>query len=362
MQQYNVLTDFHHASLLQSFILLFEKRLGGQVYRPIGLDWATQGYWKVYDHPATQAQYLGIGSATPDGTPPLNEVPDGLSRDIFDMTGHYICQDIDSGRYNKAITLDAFFKAPFNIVIASMPVHIEPFKRLCALHPNKPKLIYQIGNAWTIEAGHAKNIMASAVINNVPPDVNFIQYHQEFDLEVFEYKGPSAIGRENQGIYSFVNVFNGEAHFKNDWVLFQEVERNMPGWTFKSYGGQCRDGAVGPSNVLANKMREARFIWHTKSGGDGYGHVIHNALAVGRPLIVRKSDYAGKLADALLVDGVTCIDVGNLSTSAIIDKIKYYNETEHYKLLCQNAYSKFKEVVDFDKEELQLRKFLESLQ
>jgi hypothetical protein len=27
-----VFTDFHHASLLQSFILLFERRFGGNVY------------------------------------------------------------------------------------------------------------------------------------------------------------------------------------------------------------------------------------------------------------------------------------------------------------------------------------------
>jgi hypothetical protein len=77
---YNVFTDFHHASLLQSFILLFEKRLGGNVFRPIGMEWAEKGFWKIYDHPATREQYLGLNGATPDGTPRLNEVIGGTER------------------------------------------------------------------------------------------------------------------------------------------------------------------------------------------------------------------------------------------------------------------------------------------
>lgn len=165
----NVFTDFHHASLLNSFILLFERRLGGMVYRPIGLEWAERGFWKVYDHPFTREQFLstklGIVEPPPqmypDGTRPLN---------IIDkiVDGVYYCQDIDSGYYNKAITIDKFLSLPFDIVIASIPQHIEPFKKLCEIHPNHPKLIYQVGNAWNIEVGLAPNIMASALISNVP--------------------------------------------------------------------------------------------------------------------------------------------------------------------------------------------------
>lgn len=351
MQQYNVFTDFHHGSLLKSFILLFEKRLGGKVYRPIGTDWATQGYWHIYDHPSTIEQFLGIGGATPDGTQPLNEVIENPTE------GLYHCRDIEGDQYNKAITLDLFYKLPIDIVIASIPAHIEPFKRLAQSHPNKPKFIYQIGNAWTIEAGLAPNIMASAIINSVPEDVHFISYHQEFDTDIFK---PGTI-LADQNIYSFVNVFNGQDHFASDWKLFTELERELPDWNFKSYGGQCRDGSCNGSRELASKMQEARFIWHTKAGGDGYGHVIHNAAAMGKPMIVKKNYYQGKLAEKLLIDDVTCINIDNLGHEEIINKIKYFNEEQRYSAMSEAVYENFKKVCNFDQEFIEMKQFLENL-
>ena len=348
---YNIFADFHHASLLKSFILLFEKRLGGNVYRPIGTEWATQGFWKVYDHPATVEQFLGIGGATPDGSPPLNEVT------ANPIEGLYHCRDIEGDEYNKAITLELFYKLPIDIVIASIPAHIEPFKKLAESHPNKPKVIFQIGNAWTIEAGLAPNIMASANINDVPASIHFIQYHQEFDTSIF---CPST-GIPDKKIYSFVNVFNGQEHFVADWDLFTHLEREMLDWKFKSYGGQCRDGSCNGSKALASKMQEARFIWHTKAGGDGYGHVIHNAAAVGRPMIVKKSYYEGKLAEALLIDGVTCINIDNLGYEEIISKINYFNEPDRYSQMCRAVYQNFVKVCNFDLEFEQLKQFLETL-
>lgn len=354
---YNVFTDFHHASLLQSFILLFEKRLGGSVYRPIGMEWAEKGFWKVYDHPATQAQYLSIGSTPIDGTEPLNEV---VGKDNLEppRRGKYLCQDIDSGTYNKAITFDRFLSIPIDIVIASLPQHVEPYMRLCELHPNKPKLIYQIGNAWELPAGvPVKNVMASAKVPNIPADINFIQYHQEFDTNIFQ-PYTTVYGKS---IYSFVNCFNVADHFKADWQLFEEVERLMPDWSLKSYGGQCRDGAAHGSKELADKMREARFIWHTKNGGDGYGHVIFNSAAVGRPLITKKSYYSGKLGEALMIDGETCINVDNLSPHHIVEKIVHYSEPDRYAQMCRNIVNNFEKNVDFAKEEIALREFLSKL-
>lgn len=364
----NVFVDFHHASLLNSFILLFEKRLGGNVYRPIGMDWATQGYWRVYDHPATQEQYLGIGGATPDGTPPLNDV------DAYDSLGQvtrgiFNCQDIDSGLTNKAITFNAFMSMPFDIVIDSLPQHLESFKKLCELHPSKPKLIYQIGNQWDVmDTTITKNVMCSALIQPgyVPQKVNFISYHQEFDTSLFhpdealtgiDLSGNNILVSPAKNIYSFVNVFYNFP----DWSLFEEVERLLSDFTFRSYGGQCRDGAAHGSKELADKMREARFIWHTKAGGDGYGHVLFNTAAVGRPLITKKSYYSGKLGEKLMIDGETCINIDNLTVNEIVDKIKYYSQPELYKKMSERVYQNFTEQVNFDKEEQEIRKFLDRL-
>lgn len=349
----NVFVDFHHASLLNSLILLFEKRLGGAVFRPIGLEWAEKGFWHIYDHPATREQYLGIGGNTPDGSAKLNEV-------IGKNNGIYACQDIDSGKQNKAITFDAFMQMDIDIVIASIPQHVGPFKKLCALHPNHPKLIYQIGNAWNIPPNSVQNVMASAIIPSVPSGVNFVSYHQEFDLDIFR---PTPFQwAPDKNIYSFVNCFDTQDHFKFDWAMFQEMETLMAGWYFKVYGGQCRDGVVAPASEVANRMREARFIWHTKAGGDGYGHVIHNAFAVGRPPIVKKSYYQGKLAEALMVHGETCIDIDGLSFAQIKELIHRFGDDEDiYNTMSQAAYNKFKEIVDFEKEALSISKFLEKI-
>lgn len=335
--------------------MLFEGRLGGKVYRPIGTEWANRGFWKVYDHPATIQQFLGIGAATPDGTPPLNEVTR-----ILQPHPIYHCKDIEGDKTNKAIEFATFMALPIDIVIASIPAHIEPFKRLCEMHPNNPKLIYQIGNAWTIEAGTAPNVMASAIINDVPKEVNFISYHQEFDLATFHLGFEGFSLEDNypaKNIYSFINVFQNFP----DWDLFKTIEKQLPEWNFKSFGGQCRDGSMDGTQALADKMREARFIWHTKAGGDGYGHVLHNSAAVGRPIITKKSYYEGKLGAKLMIDGETCIDIDNLSIAEIITKINFYNQPDRYYQMCERVAQNFAEKVDFDAEFINLKAFLASL-
>ena len=345
---YKVFADFHHSSLLNSLIMLFEGRLNGELYRPIGTDWHAKGYWKLFDHPATVEQFLGIGGATPDGTEPVNEVVGKTE------PGVYNCFDIDSHKTNKAITHEAFNLLPFDFVIASIPQHIEPFRRLCNEHPHKPKLLYQVGNAWNItddQLSLIDGILASAKLNRIP-NVPYVEYHQEFDLNVFlpyppnQYPGPL--------ITSFVNCFGVDGLFEFDWELFRRIENMMPEWSFKALGGQCRDGAAHGSKELAGKM-------HTKNGGDGYGHVIHNAAAVGRPMIVRKSYYSGKMGDSLMIDGVTCIAIDGLTDNQIVTKILEYSRPHVYAELCHNVIANFKRVVNFDDEALNIQNMLERL-
>lgn len=349
---YNVFTDFHHASLLQSLILLFEKRLGGMIYRPIGRRWYDEGFWNVYQHPATVTQFLDINGATPDGTRPLNQIVD------TGPPGVYQCHDIDSDMVNRAITLEYFEKMPFDFVLATIPSHIEPFKRLIAKYKPEAKLIFQIGNAWTTDAGTAPNVMASARIDNVPAEINFVEYHQEFDLDIFRPQ----TSKNERNILSFINVYDTQAHFQHDWRLFETLEKLLPEWQFASYGGQCRDGAMHGTKNLAKRMSEARFVWHVKAGGDGYGHVIHNAYAMGIPPIVKQSYYAGKLAGDLMEDGTTCINIDGLNPNQIITKIEHYNQNDRYETMRQNVYNVFKQKVDFDRDAENIKRFLANAQ
>lgn len=368
MKNLKVFTDFHHSGLLQSLILLFEDRLEGSVYRPIGRRWYVDGFWKVFDHPATVAQYLDIGGATPDGTPPLNNVISKPSDFV------YKCFDISNKASNKAITFDGFMMEKFDIVIASLPQHIQPFRRLCDIHPNHPKLIYQIGNAWNIsieEGSMLDGVLASAYFD-FPGIINghngkpllVTRYHQEFDLN--EYRPEWTFNNWDDEfsqtptplISSFVNCFSLDNLFSEDWELFQKIEKLMPEYAFRCYGGQCRDGGAGH---VPTAIRLSSFVWHTKRGGDGYGHIIHNVPACGRPLIVKKEYYVGKLAESLLVDGGSCITIDGLSPTEIVNKIRHYEDPVLYQNLCIGAYSLFCHKVDFEKEQKQIEDFLDML-
>lgn len=348
----NVFTDFHHAGLLNSLIMLFEGRLGGNVYRPIGMDWHTQGFWRVYDHPDTANQYLTFdqGYRPKDGTPPLNLIQE-IKNDPLDQKEIYYCRDIDSNQVNKAITLETFKEMPIDIVIASMPAHIEPFRRLIREYKPEAKFIFQIGNAWSVN--DVENVMASALVPIVPTDINFVEYHQEFDLKLFRHAPPN-----NQKIVtSLINVH----HDMLDYPLFLDIEERMKGWNFLSYGGQGRDGSMGGARKVAMAIRESRFIWHVKAGGDGYGHVLFNVAAMGRPMIVKKSYYNGKLGEKLLIDGETCIDIDGLGPEDIVKKIEYFNQPRRYEIMCKAAYHNFKEQVDFNKDFEKIKEFIGAL-
>lgn len=370
---YRVFTDFHHSSLLYSFILLFEKRFNGVVLRPIGLEWYEQGYWKINNQRDTAEQFLGFQSVPKDGTVPLNDIDSVTAKQTGETYAGipgvpsldeiiYYCDDFRNGEKNKAIRLHTFFQIPIDIIIASIPEHIQPFRELCDKHKDHPKLIYQVGNHWNVDPSKSQlldGVMASAEITP-PSGIPFVKYHQEFDRVIFSPVvltpyGESIDWTPEKNIYSFVNVFEQWPEY---WQHFQMVEQAMPQWTFKAFGGQCRDGNMTGSKELADKMRESRFIWHTKKWGDGYGHILHNAFSVGRPVIIKREDYCGKLGDRLLMDGQTAIFIDGLSLQGIVEKIEYYSQPEEYKKMCEAVERRFLEVVDFDRDQMYIEKFL----
>jgi len=58
-----VFADLHHGDLFYSLQLLFEKRLKAELYRPVGIEWWKEGFWNVFNHPATAQQYLDFNSS-----------------------------------------------------------------------------------------------------------------------------------------------------------------------------------------------------------------------------------------------------------------------------------------------------------
>ncbi len=345
-----VLSDFHHSSLLRATNMLFGDRLGAEVFRPIGMEWYEEGFWAINDLKDTAKQFLEPESQPIDKTPVLNHMMHG-------MDGIYHVYDPGQDGTHMACTLDFFKQQHFDILIASIPAHIPLFERLIAEYQPDAKLIVQIGNEWPehIFAGH--NVLASVKPRLYAEGTNAIFYHQEFDLDIFQ----STPVLPTRQIYSFINVLESMPLGSLD---FQKLEHFLEpkGYTFKSYGGQCRDGnATGPEELAAS-MKEAQMIFHVKDGGDGFGHILYNAYACGRPVITRKSFYEDRLGEELLIPG-TFIDLDQYSTPEAVNVIQRITYMEDILLgMGERAAKRFREVVDYRKEAEEIRKWLNTLQ
>ena len=191
----------------------------------------------------------------------------------------------------------------------------------------------------------------------VPATVNKVFYHQEFDTKMFNYTPP----KPSVYVRSFVNVLSGTEIFKEDWELFLALERLIPEFKFESYGASCREGIVAGHNLIAEKMQTSLFGFHLKGGGDGFGHIIHNWFAMGRPPIVKMDQYQNQLAGDLMEDGVTCVNIDGLDVSQAANKIKHYASVDMYPKLAEGAYNRFKKIVNYDLEFDTITDFLDNL-
>lgn len=345
-----ILVDFHHSSLLRSHVLMFEKRLGIEVFRPIGMEWYEQGYWSVYDSPDTARQFLDYGSQPLDETPPLNEA----ARDIRRDAGAFTVYDPGMKTLHKACTLDYFINHEFDYVLASIPQHVPLFAELIRKYKPNAKLIVQIGNNWNLEQYAGMNVLAS-----ITPQLNGANsffYHQEFDLTVF-YDTPVPPTRT---IYSFVNLIENTGIGWNDYTdLKRQLERR--GWKMQAYGGQCPDGNMTGAHELARKMREAALIFHVKPGGDGYGHILHNAYAVGRPIITRPSHYRGQLGEQLLTPD-TFIDLDRYGRPEVRNILtRLIHSPDELADMGRRAAAQFDRVVNFEQQAEGVREWLKTL-
>ena len=343
-----VLADYHHGSLFQSLQLLFEGRLGAELYRPIGMEWYEQGYWNVYPHPATASQFLTV----------TDDVSLKLNSEGVEVPGHEAAREddgifhIDSGPdggSHRGITLDKFASLDFDIVISSIPQHIEPYNRLIAEHSPAANHVFQVGNSWGHQPG-VGNILISAAPFSVPEDMNVCFYHQEFDLDVFSYEPPGL----DKSIFSYI-------HWMRAPELFAEyADRLSESFSFRAFGAGMGDTLPG-SKTIAAKMKSSTFTWHYKPEGDGFGHVIHNSYAVGRPALIWGSHYRGRLAEALFENDVTCIDMELGTPEDNVQRILEFSEPDRHAEMCAAAHQRFCEVVDFDESEQRVRAFLDRL-
>jgi len=344
-----VFCDRHHGDLTYSLKLLFENRLGHEIYFPIGLDWFTSGFWRIAEPYGnaqdTINQYLSTTDTVFDQYKSINGNYK-LEDDIYHVF------DPSHNDWIKCITFEKFKQMQFDIVISSVPAHDETYSQLIREFMPKAKHIVQMGNIG--QTTPYKNVMHTIPFSS-SPNQNTVYYHQEIDPIFFSY--PPTYPQKKR-IYSFVNLLP----YPEIW---DEYFLNLPEFEMKAFGAGCPDGSVSGAHGIAPLMQEATFGWYVKPFG-GFGHNFMNWCSSGRPLILKGSlneDYA--LADpsilALYEDGVTCIDLDKRNIEDNIKMIREFTEPEKNMAMGKELQKRFKEVVNYDEDEIKIRNFLNNL-
>lgn len=358
-----VFADLHHFDLYYSLQLLFEKRLCYELYRPIGMDWKTEGYWLIHGGEDEVAEcYLSeINGRCKELLSPYKSFKDvpwavyalhlpriGKIENCGD--GIFRILDKSKNQWQHGITLDAFKNTKFDLLVASTPMQSVAFAELIHLYQPQAKLILQMGNNWPVPP-HINNFMIPYPYPECK-NRNSVVYHQEFDLDTFSFSSQFP-----------ERIINAYVWFQESEELMNKVSSLLPGFNFRFFGdtNSSVNQIILRTADLASKIQDSMFTWMIKPGGEGYGHILFNSFACGKPLIIRRSDYINCSGDALLSDGETCIFLDNRSPAEIARLIKYYSQKEQYEKMSRSVYRRFKEVVDFDKELEEIKMFLERL-
>ena len=312
----NILTDQHHADLLYGLQRLFEDRLGYQLFVPKGHDWWGADYWQ-FGHAIAGDDRLARQYLETNAT--YREIEPGLFL-TFDP-GH-------PERPIYGVTLARAREMRWDIVLASVQENQPGFHRFAQEHGAQS--LYHIGNArqqcdWSLDP-----LVLNAA--EAPMEGRGVYIGQEFDWQTtFRYREPVRQDR----VASFVNLLSG---IPEAWEPFVGLRERLPTYTFRHYGHQAVqaaepiDGNLGPVAHVAEEMTRTGWAYHDKVTGDGFGHIIHNWAAVGRPLIGHARYYAGQRAEPLWQDGVTCIDLDSHSLDEAAEIIRSTTPERHQEM------------------------------
>lgn len=342
-----VLADYHHCDLFESHTLVFVDRFGWDLYRPIGMAWFIEGYWnfeRAYHGDAVARQYLGQWDSDRD-------CGDHWERDD---TTH-------PGRTYKMVTLEQARAQRWDFVVASVPDNEHGFVALA--RQVGAKFGIQVGNQWSYNAWDLADFGLVSTTMPYPIPKPYVIYHQEFSLADFRFDWPPA---ERNTIASFVQCF---AENRQPYAEFLDLAHGAPDFDWKVYGAygthetdEYACGNLASTPAVAKAMRRARIAWHSKSWSDGYGHVIHNLFAVGRPVVGRASYYADKIAGPLWVEGVTSFDIDAHSRDELLAILRRLRDDDDYHQgICIDAAARFREIVNFEADAAAIRVMLESL-
>jgi hypothetical protein len=333
-----MLIDFHHACLFEAHQLTFGDRFGAEIYAPYGMDWFDQWFWsfeREYHGDAVARQYLV--SLFAGGTE-----SDGII--TVDDRKH-------PGRTIKGISLERARSERWDVALSTVPSNANGFEKFA--EQTGARWGIHVGNQWGDEAWQRRPSFAILTTTSVVPSgVPHVIVHQEFSLSDFRYEPPPGFGP----VRSFVNCFpETTSEYQENFVPIARMAPELDWRVFGAYGTAPADEFAGgniPTDPLEGiLMRGAGAIWHAKKWSDGFGHVIHRAFAVGRPVFGYAGYYADKLAGPLWDDGVTSIDVGRRSNDEVLAELRRLRDNpDHYQAMCFRSAARFREVVSFEED------------
>ncbi len=343
-----ILADYHHHDLWESLELLFTDRFGWDLYRPMGMEWFDKGYWnleRAWHGDAIAKQYL-----TPWGSDTDTRL------------------DASHGRYQKIVTLEQARDLQPDLVIATVAHNHEGMARFAkevgakfAIHLGNVRFseIDMREDRWDLaDFGLVTSIMPG------PVSKPHVVYHQEFRTSDFHYTAPPR--NDPFRISSFVQCFPENTRTYADW---REIATANPEFDWKVFGayGSCPTDQWAAGNIdrcgdVAKAMQASDVAWHAKQWSDGYGHVIHNWFAVGRPVFGFASYYADQMAGPLWVDGVTSYDLTNRSHEEVARLLRELrDDPEKHQRMSEAAARRFLEIVNFDEDAERVRKLIASV-
>jgi hypothetical protein len=122
-----------------------------------------------------------------------------------------------------------------------------------------------------------------------------------------------------------------------------------------------------PACNFPSAIKNCKFYFHIKIGGC-CGFTARQVLFSGRPLLVDKryvTDHIHyvTLASNYLLDGVNCIDLNPelRSMEENIELIKDWSDPNNYLKRCDIAYDYTKSIINFEKESLEIKDWINNI-
>lgn len=306
---------------------LLERRLGYTIYCPCGdAEWAKHGITQ----PQHNSSYFS-NSRREDGI-----FYKRVIRDNYDI---------------RFITFEVFCEMDFDLVVVGNGRSEISFYNLAKRYKPNAIFIRQIGNL--LEKPKKCTNVLLATKTPMPERVKWTRHYME---------PPACFGyapyEGDKTIKSYSNFLRRNAKTSSVW---DRAKGMMPEYDFKMHGAKNDDGWIDLMD-LADSMKSAMFIWHTKIAGGG-GFTSQEALATGRPMIVNThfSRAQNTRAQDYLKDGVNCIDLCSRPLEDAVKIVRRWSRPGIYEEKCVEGLKFYADHFNFEREARRIKKWLDKL-